>query len=91
MSFTALPGREAAWSQWTYTSGPYDSPATNGDCAIEFNQTVTYDWPTFCTLMVHEYGHLTGHRHSANPADIMYPVYVRSIPACRRRPATPAP
>lgn len=39
----------------------------------------------FCTVVVHEYGHLMGYPHSDNPADVMYP-YATPLytpPICR--------
>jgi hypothetical protein len=69
---------------WARTFGP--------DCLVEFNRTIhddpswrskVYSWPWFCTLVVHEYGHLIGRNHSTNPASVMYPVIQRVFPACR--------
>lgn len=43
-----------------------------------------WDWSRVkaqCTL-VHEYGHLTGNRHSDNPKSVMYPVYRYRV--CKR-------
>jgi hypothetical protein len=30
------------------------------------------NWVEFCTLVIHEYGHLLGYRHSSNPDSVMY-------------------
>lgn len=30
-------------------------------------------FPGYCQVFVHEYGHLLGLQHSANPADVMFP------------------
>ena len=42
------------------------------------------DWERYCAIVIHEWGHLTGHRHSANPRSIMYPTY-HGEPRCRAR------
>jgi hypothetical protein len=35
-----------------------------------------------CTLVLHEYGHLTGHPHSSDPDSVMYAEYRRADPRC---------
>lgn len=60
--------------------GPLDDPsslavAPIGGCWVRLR----LDWwkwrrETLCTVMVHEYGHLTGLDHSADPRSVMYPV-----------------
>lgn len=40
-------------------------------CVIEFNLRVHLDWPRFCHIMIHEYGHLAGAGHSTNPRSVM--------------------
>jgi hypothetical protein len=37
-----------------------------------------------CTIVVHEVGHNAGMGHSADPRNVMYPVYVRPYWRCRR-------
>ena len=39
------------------------------------NRAVRSDWPMFCLTMVHEMGHLLGHRHSLQPGSVMAPVF----------------
>jgi hypothetical protein len=62
---------------------PAEDEAWAYDCTVEYNTTeyVPTDWPTFCSTMVHEYGHLAGFRdprntedpaHSINPYSVMY-------------------
>jgi hypothetical protein len=64
-------------------SGVAGSPPWAYDCTVEYNTEayVPTDWPTFCSTMVHEYGHLAGFRdprntedpaHSINPYSVMY-------------------
>jgi hypothetical protein len=38
-----------------------------------------------CTTIVHEWGHLTGHAHSANPRSVMYPEQLQPYWRCRDR------
>ena len=61
-------------------------------CRIDFNlglwrdpswRAAIYDPPWLCTLVVHEYGHLAGHGHSADPADVMYPLIDRVYVGCK--------
>jgi hypothetical protein len=57
---------------------------------------MTYSWPKFCTVLVHEYGHLTGHPHTVDGADVMSPIYRAPLPACTTAdpsepPVAPAP
>src|SRR5437773_9671891 len=45
-----------AQSSWTNPASAYDDPEYNGDCKITFNPNADFDWPKFCTVMVHELG-----------------------------------
>lgn len=54
------------------------------ECRITINPWRVRTWPHLCRTIVHEYGHLTGHEHSTDPSDVMYPVYRGPIGACRR-------
>jgi hypothetical protein len=47
----------------------------DGGCTIYYNQAAGWPWGKLCSITVHEYGHLLGHRHSHNPDSIMYPGY----------------
>lgn len=71
---------------WAWTSG----------CTVTLNRRIVTpefqigDFPSFCALVVHEYGHLFGHwDSSADPAtSITYPVISdrnKRVPACVRR------
>src|SRR5215213_3339468 len=61
-----------ALSHWTtFAATAYGAPESNTDCLIEFNRTVTYDWPMLCSVAVHEVGHLVGHDHVATPGQVM--------------------
>jgi hypothetical protein len=42
----------------------------------------------YCSLLVHEFGHLAGFEHSLDPTDVMYGGRVVTAPECRQFPAT---
>ena len=68
--------------------------AVASQCRIEFSLAVyrdlaqrryAYKLPWFCTLVVHEYGHLAGRRHSRDPRNVMYPFLWGVYPPCLPR------
>jgi hypothetical protein len=77
-----------ATSSWTNPYSAYDHPQLNGDCRVAFNPHAEFDWAKFCTVMVHEYGHLAGRPHAGDPHDVMAAYYADPLPACQA--ATPA-
>ena len=79
-----------ATSTWSNPKSSYDNPDLNGDCKIEFNTGMDFDWPKFCTVMVHEYGHLSGKPHSPDPHDVMSAFYEDPVAECEP-PASQAP
>jgi hypothetical protein len=40
-------------------------------CSIHFNRRLKWWWSRLATTMVHEYGHVVGHRHTRDPRSIM--------------------
>ena len=83
-----------ALSTWSNPTDSYANPAANYGCTIELNSTMTFDWPKFCTVVVHEYGHLDGQQHSADPHSVMAAVYGGPLAACAAMPepgVTPVP
>jgi hypothetical protein len=76
-----------AISTWSNPRSSYDDPALNGDCSIDFNTRAPYDWEMFCTVVVHEYGHLSGKPHSNDENDVMAPIYSVPLPECVKPPA----
>lgn len=85
-----LGGRVNAEARWTSPAG--GDPSTFGNCTVAFSYDVHWDWPKFCTVAEHELGHLAGHDHVDDPADVMSPYYVRPTSECARTamPGTPA-
>ena len=63
-------------STWNVTSG-----GRWINCHVELNSRVTFSWSRFCTIMVHEYGHLIGLDHSGDRGSIMF-ARPRVFPAC---------
>jgi matrixin len=88
LSWRRLDPAVNATSRWWNPSSAYGDAAANTDCTTTLNANVDFDWPKLCTILVHEYGHLTGHPHSADPQDIMYPYYEGPVAECA---ATPEP
>jgi hypothetical protein len=75
-----------ATSSWANDVDPYTQPSLNTECDIVLSVKADWDWPMLCSVIVHEVGHLTGHDHVDDPADIMYPTYVAPIPDCMNTP-----
>jgi hypothetical protein len=82
VTWGALGADVNAQSSWTNPQSAYDAPQLNGDCSVTFNPSADFDWAKFCTVMVHEYGHLSGKPHSPDPNDVMNAYYTVPIQAC---------
>ena len=74
-----LPPDVNARSLWAGDESPFR------DCVIVFPSDRHHAWAKFCSVMIHEYGHLAGRAHSPDPGSVMYPHYVRRNPHCPRR------
>jgi hypothetical protein len=88
IAWGALDPSLNAQSSWVNPVDDFAQPSLNSDCQITLSTGTWWDWPKLCTVVVHEIGHLTGHDHVADPADIMYFAYVQPAPECA---ATPEP
>lgn len=88
---TELDGTTAAEASWENPTSTYDNPAENTNCVVRFNAGVDFDWSQLCTVVAHEYGHLTGHRHSDDPGDVMTAIYNDPLPECVATPDPTAP
>src|SRR4051794_28810488 len=86
-----------AQSAWTNPRSAYDNPDLNTDCTVTFNPVANFDWAKFCTVTVHEYGHLSGKPHVNDSNDVMSPYYTKPVPECTAntpaqfQPTAPAP
>ena len=90
---TAAPSVNAT-ATWSNPTDAYADPQQNSDCSVAFNDQQAYDWPMLCTVFVHEFGHLTGHQHSTDQNDVMFPYYTQPIAVCANTPnpqGVPAP
>ena len=88
-----------AWTTFNTPDGPMDwaaPPSTYSDCVVTINRVAWSPrrqielFPTFCALIVHEYGHLFGHPDSASDpsTSITYPDITPendAVPACTVR------
>lgn len=82
VAWTAQSPQVNAVSRWSNPFDAYLQPTLNADCSIELNPSATWDWPKFCTVMVHEIGHLDGQPHVDDPNNVMSPVYTRPVAEC---------
>ena len=80
-----------ARSFWANPYSSYDHPHLNVKCRVEFNTIMTWEWEKFCSVFVHEYGHLTGRPHSSEMStDVMSAIYQGPIPECLPAPVAAA-
>jgi hypothetical protein len=76
--------------------GAYDRNP-NAHCrvwaATDARPDLEANWPMFCSMLVHEFGHLTGRLHSDDPNDIMYPTLsdLNLWPGCGASPPAVVP
>jgi len=82
VAWAALDPDTNAASTWSNPISSYGAPQLNSGCVVDFNATEAFSWPMFCTVMVHEYGHLLGRRHVPDRNDVMYIYYVRPVAPC---------
>jgi hypothetical protein len=71
-----------AQSSWTNPRSAYDNADLNSDCKVTFNPIASFDWPKFCTVTVHEFGHLSGKPHVPDSNDVMSPYYTKPVTEC---------
>jgi hypothetical protein len=86
LSWASLDPSINATSTWWNPSDAYANPQENNNCQVQFNTNQSFDWQMFCTVFVHEFGHLTGHPHINDQNNVMYPIYVQPIQQCAQTP-----
>jgi hypothetical protein len=86
ISWAGLDPSINATSTWWNPSDAYANPQENNNCQVQFNTNQSFDWQMFCTVFVHEFGHLTGHPHINDQNNVMYPIYVQPIQQCAQTP-----
>jgi hypothetical protein len=83
ISWGRLRDDQNAESTWTNQRSDFGDPDHNTLCSIVLNRSQDFDWPKLCTVLVHEFGHLDGNDHSADPASLMFPSYIGNVlPEC---------
>jgi hypothetical protein len=86
ISWASLDPSINATSTWWNPTDAYADPQENNNCQVQFNTNQAFDWQMFCTVFVHEFGHLTGHPHINDQNNVMYPIYVQPIQQCAQTP-----
>lgn len=76
---------------WTNPVATYGAADRNGACRIVLNARLAFTWAKLCTVITHEYGHLAGHPHGADGADVMSPIYRAPLAVCAGTPDPAAP
>ena len=83
ITWNRLPADENAVSTWVNQYRDYGDLAHNTLCEVAFNTRQDWDWPKYCTVLTHEFGHLAGNAHSDDPDDVMFASYIgRNLPEC---------
>jgi hypothetical protein len=93
-AWTTLEPLTNARATWHNPTHPWNNPAENFECRVDFNASTAYDFPQLCTVMTHELGHLHGHPHAATPGQLMSPIYSDPLPECvdpQSAPSAPQP
>lgn len=107
-----------SWARFAVTDSDAAEAHIDGSCRIVFNLgawlwplpvhrpgvVVGGDtWPSFCTAVAHEWGHLilgptyfaaanpTDPGHSPDPRNLMYAVQIHDLPACTQTPDPGSP
>lgn len=66
----------------SWSSFPGQPASQNIDCLVELNALRSWTWKRFCTIVVHEAGHLLGREHTAR--GVMAARYGGIVGPCRK-------
>jgi hypothetical protein len=79
VELTTLPAEvrgHSGWREPATSLAPYTTPSGAwSDCVIQLPasgwtaEAVASEWPDACSVVLHEWGHLTGHPHSDAPGE----------------------
>lgn len=88
--YVPITKTETAWDGYAYFD---DDPTFDGippyhNCRIGILKNAHWPWEKFCTIIVHEYGHLAGKKHVNNPFKVMNPWYTFPFKPCTKKPTT---
>lgn len=83
MIWGSLPGCHSVHQRFATLQRGALGEAIN-PCTILYNRRQRWPWGKFCTVTIHEYGHLAGHGHSRNPRSVMYYRYTHDDRRCYR-------
>jgi hypothetical protein len=86
VSWNTLDPTVNATATWMNPTAPYADPTQNSSCSVTLNDLQAFDWPMLCTVLMHEFGHLTGHMHTTDPNTVMFPFYTQPIGDCATTP-----
>jgi hypothetical protein len=91
--WTDLPNGILGHATWMQSSRAPADASLFTDCRIALDPDAELAPDDFCTVLAHELGHLHGHGHSADPADLMAPSQGEPIAQCvdAMAPFQPAP
>lgn len=72
VQWSPLPDDIGSWS--SVNASQVAAWVTTGEgCVVHMRADQPNDWPWFCTIMIHEVGHLAGQHHVDNPNSVMSP------------------
>jgi hypothetical protein len=71
-----LPGKQAGRASWWGERPPFHR------CRVTIDSGRRWTARRLCTVIVHEYGHLLGRGHSADPRDVMHSPVPRYYQPC---------
>ncbi|MFL5845874.1 MAG: hypothetical protein ACJ762_14395 [Solirubrobacteraceae bacterium] len=81
-AYRSLPSGVVAYATWLQPANRPADPATFSACRVDVDPAADLGPDLFCTALAHELGHLLGHDHVEDPADLMAPRLGAPLPEC---------